>query len=167
MFTIYLIILTTICLYFFIQTGAHKFFKYLVIFLLLHGYLTVGATVSELAGYPTQDDLPSEVEIIWGKASEPKPEIKYPGHIDLWVIHRTSLLESVFRSFSLANQYGTSRIYRIPYSKENHQMLVGIQASIKKGKHVGMVFGKDRGTIDFESAMEKYHMNYQSTVIPK
>jgi hypothetical protein len=168
MFFLYLILLTTIFLWFFIQTDANRFIKFISIIFLLHGYLTVVGTFEEISGYPTTENLPERSEIKWGEAVEPNTATGYKGHIDIWVVHRSSMVESFLSYFSLADNGAVSRIYRIPYTKENHKALKGIKDRIKKGKHTGVAVDKRNPTnVNLAEAMQKYAITYDSVMMKK
>ena len=171
MFTTYIILLSVCVLYFLLYTNAHSFLKCLCIAILIHGYVTIGVTFDDTRGYPTSELIPEKVDIVWGVVVEPSKNPKYDGHIDLWVKHEASLLESKLQYFTLADKSPVvSRVYRIPYTREAHKTILVIQKKIATGDKVGLILpgGKlQKDAINLESAMQRYTVKYDTVVIEK
>ena len=167
-FSIYLILLTASFVYFFIHIPGQKWLKFLGTIFLLHGYLTIFSTMKDISGYPTTDSIPKTSQIIWGFAQEPNPSEDENGYIDLWVQHQASFLENNLSFFSLARQDMVSRIYRIPYTKKNHDELKLIQDRINKGHFVGITPNlKGQTVIDLADAQQQYSIQYDSIKMQK
>ena len=165
---LYLILITACFLYFFIHTKSKIYIKLFAILLLSHGYLTVYSSVETLSGYPTKEEMPEVVQVLWGVAVEPIPVEDFPGYIDLWVIHTPTIEEGWMDWFSLAERNKVSRIYRIDYTKKNHESLKALTDRLKKGKHVGLTIDKkSNNSIDISEAQQRYSINYNSIRIEK
>jgi len=172
MFLLYVIMLTACVLYFLLYTKIHSFFKCLCIAILLHGYLTITATIDDVRGYPTNESLPANVSILWGVVVEPSKKPVYDGHIDLWVSHGASLLETKLQYFTLADLApAVSRVYRIPYSREAHKTVLVMQEKIAAGEKIGLILPGGilgRGEyVNLESAMQRYAVDYEAVRIKK
>ena len=167
-FSIYLILLSAIFLYFFLHVKGKKIIKFFGILILLHGYMTISSTFAEISGYPTFEIMPERAQVVWGIAAEPTPTEDFLGYIDLWVVHSPNKVETWFQWFSLSQRGKVSRVYRIPYTKENHKALKGIKAKLKKGKHVGLARDKkDYSKFDLSKAQQRYSIEYNSVKIKK
>tara|TARA_Y100000593_G_scaffold43471_1_gene83181 strand:+ start:1350 stop:1859 length:510 start_codon:yes stop_codon:yes gene_type:complete len=167
-FSLYLIFLSIGFLYFFFHVEGKTSLKFFAVILFLHGYLTVYSTVDELSGYPSREVMPEMVQVVWGIAAEPNSTIGFEGYIDLWVTHNPTIEESWLPWFSLANEGEVSRIYRIPYTKKDHEELKVMINKIKRGKRVGLALDKKAGSLlDLSEAQQKYGIMYESIKIKK
>jgi len=167
-FSLYLVCLSVVFLYFFFHVEGKKSLKFIGVVLFLHGHLAVYSTVDELAGYPSAESMPQMAQVLWGSAIEPEPASEFSGYIDLWVTHEPTKGETWLSWFSLADRGQVSRVYRIPYTKKNHASLRGVLAKLKRGKRVGLAFDKKlTSTMDISEAQKKYGIMYDSIKIKK
>ena len=172
MFFLYVVLLSACVLYFLLYTNVHTFFKCLCIAILLHGYLTIAATIDDVRGYPTHEAIPDHVNILWGIVVEPSKKPVYGGHIDLWVSHDASLVETKLQYFTLADVApSVSRVYRVPYSREAHKTILIMQKKIASGEKVGLILpggNLSKGQyVNLESAMQRYAVDYEAVRIKK
>lgn len=167
-FSLYLVCLSVIFLYFFFHVEGKKPMKLLGVVLFLHGHLAVYSTVNELSGYPTREDMPEMAHVLWGNAVEPQPSVEFSGYIDLWVMYEPTSGETWLSWFSLADRGQVSRVYRLPYTKKNHDSLKGVLAKLKRGKRVGLAFDrKSNSTMDLSEAQQKYGVAYEGIKLKK
>jgi|TARA_Y100000034_G_scaffold48387_1_gene59737 hypothetical protein len=167
-FLVYLTIVSicvAICL---LRSNLGQVMKVLLVIILLHGYLTSFSTFRDISGYPTASDLPEEFEVVWGRAVEmPQDKVKF---IELWVTYDFSFTEIWVSRFSLAHRKDSlSRVYRLPYSQENHEFVLEMQQAIKLGKRMKLSFqdiSMDE-KIDLREAAQNYAINHEEWVISK
>tara|TARA_Y100001938_G_C8084896_1_gene431345 strand:+ start:2149 stop:2655 length:507 start_codon:yes stop_codon:yes gene_type:complete len=140
--------------------------KLFLVLLLVHASATVYDSMRKVSGYPSESDLPSDAEIVWGVVWE-SVEGK---SIELWVTFDRDVDDYMF---SLSHdEKPISRIYRLPYTKERHRLLLDLQKKIIRGERVGIKSGnndrnKDKSQDSFVESVERYHVNFQSKKITK
>jgi len=167
-FAVYLLCLSVGFLWLFFHVEGKKLLKFIAVVLFLHGYLTVYSTINELSGYPTRESMPEMTQVLWGIATMPNPSEDFSGYIDLWVLHEAAKEEEWLDWFSLAHKGQVSRVYRIPYTKKNHDELKMITSKIQKGKRIGLAIDKKSGTrLDLSEAQQKYGVVYESIKLKK
>jgi hypothetical protein len=140
--------------------------KVIAIIVLIHGYLTIGSTYKQISGYPTFEKLPEKFEIIWARVVESNDE-KF---IEIWINYDGNINDYLVDTFSLANNINyISRVYRIPYSEENHETIVELQKKIKRGEKVGIknIDNKGNEEIDLRESEVKFRSDYESKRIIK
>lgn len=121
------LLLATIVLYFVIKTKGHYVMKGIVVALTLYYSLILLYTPDKLLGWPTNDPMPPNTIILYILFDEPKPGEK--GSIYLWAITRDPSIENPildqlnYKGIFRYNVLGVPRVYRIPYTKKNHQIL--------------------------------------------
>lgn len=138
----------------------------LAVILLIHGYITSWSTYKQVSGYPTADKLPKKFEIVWVDVVESQPE----DFIELWIKYDTPVLEKVVARFSLAHNWDNiSRVYRIPYTDENHEMALEIQKKIEKGEKAGIINSDNNSNndLDLREGSENYSIEFESQKITK
>ena len=100
-FIIYITILS-ICVAFLLaaksQTSTPS--KIVLILIIIHGYLTIGATYKEISGYPTVGNFPEKFEIIWARVVEPARDDKF---IEIWIDYENMIVDKFISRFSLAH----------------------------------------------------------------
>jgi len=147
-------------------TKKHTFKTLVLITLLSHGYLTTYATLKEISGYPTNDDLPEEFEIVWAKVEESGDE-KF---IEIWVKYDTDFHERIYSKFSLARLPSqVSRVHILPYTEENHEFVESTQEKIIAGQKVGVIIepGQENEEVDLRKSQEQYQIQYENNKISK
>ena len=134
--------------------------------LLSHGYLTTYATMKEVSGYSTNDDLPKEFEVVWARVVEDQGD-KY---IEMWALYDTQFHDRFYSKFSLASVPNTiSRVHILPYSVESHEFVLEAQEKINSGQKIGMVLEVDKelGEIDLRKSESEFQIRYENSKIVK
>ena len=165
-FILYIILISSCVAYLLVSSSKTSgWLKIFAIVLLLHGYITSAVTLNHVSGYPTVESLPSKFEVLYGRIveGEGKP------FIELWVSYDLSLNNKIHAWFSMAgNMNNLTRVYRMPYSEENHEMVLKIQEKILEGKIVGVVLSdQENDEIDLREGMENYRINHKGYAIQK
>ena len=140
--------------------------KIILVILLSHGYLTTWATFKQVSGYPTQGELPEEFEVLWARVIETQSEKT----IELWVSYDAPILDKIVSRFSLAHGWNDiSRVYRIPYTEENHRTVLDMQAKIEMGQKVGVILDPENvdTEIDLREAEQQYQVHMEGERITK
>ena len=140
-------------------------FRVILLVLLFHGYMTTWSTFKQISGYPTAQELPEEFEVLWARVVE-NGEDKF---IELWISSDTPVAGKLMARFSLAHDWGDiSRVYRIPYSEDNHQTVLMMQGKVREGKKVGVIMDPNLdGEIDLREAEQRYSIEAQRRQIRK
>ena len=166
-FAIYIILLSvSVALILAKSSLTSKPIRAIVVILLIHGYVTSWATYKQVSGYPTVDELPKKFEIVWIRVIEAPPE----DFIELWISYDTPILDKVVARFSLAHSWNNiSRVYRIPYNDENHEMALEIQRKIERGEKTGVINNDSNSNndIDLREGTENYSIEFESKKITK
>ena len=140
--------------------------KALAVILLIHGYVTSWSTYKQVSGYPTGDELPRKFEILWVRVVEAEPE----NFIELWIKYDTPILDKITARFSLAHDWNNiSRVYRIPYTDENHEMSLEIQKKIERGEKTGIINddNSSNNDLDLREGAENYSIEFEGQKITK
>ena len=121
-FALYVILISSCVAYLLVLTSKSTgWLKLFAVLLLMHGYITGVTTLREVSGYPTVSKLPKEFEVIYGRIIEKEGD----SFIELWVSYELSLNDKLHALFSMAgNMNDLTRVYRMPYSEENHEMIL-------------------------------------------
>lgn len=165
-FAIYLIGLSFAVCYMLISSSKTSgLVKILSIVLLVHGYITSGATLKQASGYPTIAELPEKFDILYARVLEENND----PFIELWITHNMSQTSKFFAWFSLSGEmHNLSRVYRIPYTEENHEMVLKIQKKILRGERVGVIQGSNHtGDVDLRDGMMNYKIKHRGYLIQK
>ena len=168
MFALYIFLLSVAVSYILAKSSlTSKTTKVLLIFLLIHGFLTVFSTFKEISGYPTADKLPEKFEIIYARVVE-QHDNKF---IEMWIKFENSNLDKFYAMFSLAHGWNDiSRVYRMPYTRDNHETILKIKKKLLVGERVGIRFDKHTqrdGEINLRKAEERFRVDFQSRRILK
>jgi len=166
-FAIYIILLSTsISLILAKSSLTSHPVRALAVILLIHGYVTSWATYKEVSGYPTADEMPKKFEIVWVRVVEEQPK----NFIELWIKYDVPVLDKVVARFSLAHNWNNiSRVYRIPYTDENHEMALEIQKKIERGEKTGIINDNDSSNndLDLRQGAENYSIEFEGQKITK
>ncbi len=168
MFAIYIFLLSVAVSFILAKSSlTSKTAKVFLIFLLIHGFLTVFSTFKEVSGYPTSAPLPEKFEVIYARVVE-QHDNKF---IELWVKFDNSNLDKIYAMSSLAHDWSDiSRVYRMPYTRDNHEMVLEIKKKLRIGERVGIKLDKKSirsGEVNLRKAEEKFRVDFESTRIPK
>ena len=166
-FAIYIVLLS-ICIAFILSTNSltSKPIKVIVIIMLVHGYLTSWATYKQVSGYPTAGQVPDKFEIIWARVVESSSG----DFIELWINYDTPFIDKAISRFSLAHNWNNvSRVYRLPYTDKNHEMVIQIQKKIEIGEKVGIINenGDTNDDLDLREGAENYTIDFERRKITK
>jgi len=166
-FIVYIVLLSVaVALIWSTSSLTSKPIKALMIFLLAHGYLTSWATYKQISGYPTTEQTPQRFEIIWARVVESSSE----DFIELWINYDAPIMDKVAARFSLAHGWNNiSRVYRMTYSEENHEMVMKIQGKIERGERVGIINmkGDSSGEVDLREGSKQFTIEFESKKITK
>ena len=166
-FTIYIALLSiSVALILSTSSLTSKPIKVLIVIMLIHGYLTSWATYKQISGYPTTSQTPKKFEIIWARVVESPAK----DFIELWINYDMPILDKFTAKFSLAHRLNNvSRVYRLPYSEENHKMVMEIQGKIERGEKVGIVNknGDPNSEIDLREGSENFIIEFEGQKITK
>jgi hypothetical protein len=71
--------------------------------------------------------------------------------------------------FSLGGEiHNLSRVYRIPYTEENHEMVLSIQKKLLEGKKVGIIQEQGTGSdVDLRDGLLNYKIKHNGYLIQK
>tara|TARA_Y100001970_G_C14008564_1_gene737186 strand:+ start:513 stop:953 length:441 start_codon:yes stop_codon:yes gene_type:complete len=140
--------------------------KAIVVLMLVHGYFTSWATYRQVSGYPTTEQVPKKFEVVWARVVESQSG----SFIELWVSYENSILDKIVARFSLAHDWDNiSRVYRLPYNKENHKMILELQKKIERGEKAGIIneSNDSNSDLDLRDGAENYYIEFESKKITK
>lgn len=166
-FAIYIVLLSA-CIALILASSSltSKPIRALAVILLIHGYVTSWSTYKQVSGYPTGDELPEKFEILWARVVEEQSG----NFIELWIDYDTPVLNKLVARFSLAHNWNDiSRVYRIPYSDKNHEMVLELQDKIKRGEKAGIINEDDssNSSLDLRKGSKNYSIEFESNKITK
>lgn len=147
------------------SSDVSKLGKIFLVLLLMHTSVSVYDSMRQVSGYPAEEDLPEDAEIVWGVVWESPVEKT----IELWVTFERDTYDYLF---SLAHdEKPISRIYRIQYTKERHRLLLEMQKKIARGERVGIKKGdsspKEKDQDSFVVGAKRYQVDFESKRITK
>ena len=140
--------LTALILWFIIGSKGHWLLKAAVISLTLYLCLSVGMSIPNFAGWPSDDSLPNKFLVHWIVVKEPDKKTKEAGHIYIWASNLSGTEEEEdigWRQYLLSfaiQDMKEPRSYRTPYSMEGHERADGALGKIRAGESV---MGKNNG----------------------
>jgi hypothetical protein len=141
--------------------------KVFLIFLLMHGFLTVFATFKQVSGYPTEANLPEKFEVIYARVVE-QHDNKF---IEIWIDFDNTSTHKFYAMFSLAHSWrDTSRVYRLPYTRKNHEMILEIKKKLLVGERVGIKLKKgtkNTDPVNLREAEKRFRIDFESSRILK
>jgi len=165
-FSVYIILLSLCVSYLLVSSSKTSgIIKVIAITLLIHGYVTSAVTLKQASGYPTTSELPEKFQILYGRVIEDNSK----PFIELWISYDMGRGHKIFAWFSMAgNMDDLTRVYRMPYTEENHEMLLKIQRKIIFGERVGIVRSDSEGNeLDLRNGMQNYNIQYKGYTIQK
>ena len=141
------VLIAALVLWFVIGSKGHWGIKAAMIVLSLYFCLSVGFSIAEFMGWPTDGKLPPKFLLYWAVIQEPDAKLGDEGSIYVWVrpINETGI-EHKGRNYYLLSFYdGKSqpRAYSIPYSRELHEQTQKAIDTISKGGGVGGTSGEN------------------------
>ena len=142
-------LITALVLWFVIGSKGHWGIKAATMVLSLYFCLSVGFSISEFMGWPTDDKLPPKFLLHWAVIQEPDVKLGDEGSIYVWVrpLNEPKIEHKEWNDYLLSFYDGKSepRAYRIPYSRELHEQTQKAIEAISKGEGVGGTSEKGRG----------------------
>ena len=139
--------LTGLILWFIIGARGHWGIKAVIILLTLHVCLSVGNSIPNFAGWPSNDKLPAKFLVHWLVIDEPDKKSGDDGHIYIWATTLSQQEKEVegWRQYLLSfgvQDFTEPRAYRTPYTREGHERGEGALTKIKNGEPV---MGRNNG----------------------
>ena len=135
------ILLAILLLWFVIGAKGHWFNKAAMILVSLYFCLSVGLSVSEFMGWPTDKALPEKFLVHWAVIDEPDVKSGSEGSIYVWVRHLSNPEKEYdeWNDYLLSFYDGESRprAYRLSYSRGLHERTQEAIDMLTKGEGVG------------------------------
>ena len=144
------ILIAALVLWFVIGARGNWVSKAAMILLSLYFCLSVGLSVNEFMGWPTDDQLPSKFLLHWAVIKEPDVKSGDEGSIYVWVRPISEPEPKVehkeWNDYLLSFYDGESqpRAYRIPYSRPLHEETQKAINLMLKGNGVGGTSGEGK-----------------------
>ena len=130
------VLIAVLVLWFVIGAKGHWGIKATMIMLSLYFCLSVGFSIAEFMGWPTDDKLPPKFLLHWAVIQEPDVKLGDEGSIYVWArpINESEIEHKEWNDYLLSFYDGKSepRAYRIPYSRELHEQTQKAIESISK-----------------------------------
>ena len=139
--------LTGLVLWFIIGAKGHWVLKAFIILLTLHVCLSVGMSIPNFAGWPSDDRLPDKFLVHWITIKEPDKKTKEDGYIYIWATVLSNQEKEVegWKQYLLSfgvQDFTEPRAYRTPYTREGHERG---EDALKKIKNGQPVMGRNNG----------------------
>jgi len=167
MFILYVIVLSSIVALIFARSSlTSSLTRVILAILLIHGYLTVYSTFTAVSGYPTTKKLPNKFEVVYARVVEDHDE-KF---IELWIKYELPYMEKVYSYFSMHFEMNNiTRVFRLPYTRENHEFVLDATKKITRGGIVGIKLEeKDKKrNVSLSEGEKDFSVEYESRVITK
>ena len=145
------VLIAALVLWFVIGAKGNWISKAAMILLSLYFCLSVGLSVNEFMGWPTDDQLPSKFLLHWAVIKEPDVKSGDEGSIYVWVRPISEPEPKAeykeWNDYLLSFYDGKSqpRAYRIPYSRPLHEETQKAINLMLKGNGVGGTSGEGEG----------------------
>ena len=135
------VLIAALILWFIIGSKGHWGSKAIMILLSLYFCLSVGFSVRDFMGWPTEEDLPEKFRVYWLVIDEPDPKGDSGGNIYVW-LQPNSTTETVHDSWedyliSFYDGDSEPRAYRLPYTRELHEQAQEALGTLMGGGGVG------------------------------
>lgn len=97
--------------------------------------LAVWASIASYRGYPTTEDPPEKAQLLWAEVREGNQRSQNPGRIFLWLV---PLVDAPGRPlpFDYAHEDGEPRAYRVPYTRQMHELVEQTRSALADGRPV-------------------------------
>lgn len=106
----------------------------------------IWSAIVSYQGWPTTQQTPQKALLLQAIVREPEPD--NPGAIYLWLLPLSDEVHDTESFLQYAGSLGEPRAYRLPYTREMHQMVEKAQAKMREGKPVVLERGRKPGTGD-------------------
>jgi hypothetical protein len=135
------VLIATLILWFIIGSKGHWGSKAAMILLSLYFCLSVGFSVSDFMGWPTEEKLPEKFRVYWLVIDEPDPKVGDGGSIYVWLQPNstTEITRDSWDDYLISFYDGDSepRAYRLPYTRELHKKTQQALDTLMGGGSVG------------------------------
>ena len=134
--------LTALVLWFIIGAKGHWALKAFIILLTLHISLSVGMSIPNFSGWPSDDPLPAKFLVHWIIIKEPDKTGGDKGNIYIWATNLSGEQEKKvegWKQYLLSfgvQDFTEPRSYRTPYTRAGHERGEGALTKIKNGEPV-------------------------------
>ena len=139
--TLGFILIATLILWFVIGSKGHWLSKAVIILLSLYFCLSVGFSINNFVGWPTNESLPPKFLVHWAVIDEPDAKSGEEGNIYIWIkpLSVEEKNRDSWNNYLLSFYEGGSkpRAYRLPYSRELHEQAQEVIGMIMQGQGVG------------------------------
>lgn len=135
------VLIAALTLWFIIGSKGHWLSKAAMILLSLYFCLSVGFSVNEFLGWPTEEKLPEQFLVHWAVIDEPDVKDGTEGSIYVWTkpLSETKETYDTWDDYLLSFYDGNSqpRAYRLPYSRDLHEKTQEALNMLMQGEGVG------------------------------
>ena len=135
------VLIASLVLWFIIGSKGHWLSKAAIILLSLYFCMSVGLSVGEFMGWPTDEKMPDKFLVHWVVVDEPDPKLGDEGSIYIWIqpLEKSEDKRGSWNDYLLSFYDGDSqpRSYRLPYSRELHERAQEALGMIMRGEGVG------------------------------
>lgn len=145
------VLIAALVLWFVIGSKGHWAVKAVMIVLSLYFCLSVGFSVNEFMGWPTDDKLPPKYLVYWAVVDEPDMKLGDEGSIYVWIKpigeSEPGVEHKEWNDYLLSFYDGKSkpRAYRMPYSRSLHEKIHKAMGILLNGGSVGGTNGNGKG----------------------
>jgi len=143
------VLIGTLVLWFIIGSRGNWLSKAVVIFASLYFCLSVGFSIKDYMGWPTEEDLPNKFVVHWVVIEEPDKQTGDKGHVYIWIkpSSKTKNTRETWEDYLLSFYDGESkpRAHQMSYSKDLHERAQEAIEMIRKGQRVGGLNGRGEG----------------------
>ena len=142
------VLIAALVLWFIIGSKGHWLSKAIVIFSSLYFCLSVGFSIKDYMGWPTEEGLPDKFVVHWIVIEEPDKQTGDKGSVYIWInpLSETKNNYETWEDYLLSFYNGQSkpRSYQMPYSKDLHERAQGAIEMLKRGQRVGGLNGNGK-----------------------
>lgn len=143
------VLIATLVLWFIIGSKGHWLIKAVVIFSSLYFCLSVGFSIKDYMGWPTEEDLPDKFVVHWVVIEEPDKQTGDKGSVYIWIkpLLKTKNTRETWEDYLLSfyDSQSKPRAHQMFYSKDLHERAQEAIEMIRKGQRVGGLNGKGKG----------------------
>tara|TARA_Y100001951_G_C11283093_1_gene266726 strand:+ start:676 stop:1281 length:606 start_codon:yes stop_codon:yes gene_type:complete len=142
------VLIATLILWFIIGSKGHWLSKAVVIFSSLYFCLSVGFSIKDYMGWPTEEDLPDKFVVYWLVIEEPDKQTGNKGSVYIWVqpLSKAKNTSETWEDYLLSFYNGQSkpRAHQMSYSKDLHERAQEAIEMIRRGQRVGGLSGNGK-----------------------
>ena len=135
------VVIAFLVLWFIIGAKGNWLVKASIILASMYFCLSVGFSIKDYMGWPTNDPLPKKFLVHWIVVEEPNVQIGTKGNIYMWVkpVENNEKIHSNFEDYLISFYDGKSRprAHRLGYSRELHKQSQDAIMDLMQGKQIG------------------------------